>query len=163
MKILFLDHDGVICLPSEFGGRYKKQKRYCRKNGDVETSKMPVEFRFDSFNQKAVSILNEILAETGAEIVVSSDWRFHCTLIEMQGLYSQRGIIKSPIGYTTESAMDNRCEEIEHWLSEHPQAERWVAVDDLDLSELKSFVRCKKIYEGIKQSGIKEKIIKQIL
>lgn len=25
MKVIFLDHDGVICLASEHGGRYKKQ------------------------------------------------------------------------------------------------------------------------------------------
>jgi hypothetical protein len=158
MKVIFLDHDGVICL--QFGSRYKKQKRYCLKNGGVEEAKMPVEFRFDSFDQKAIAVLNEILAETGAEIVVSSDWRFHCTLSEMQELYSQRGIIKQPIGYTTESAASNRCEEIEHWLSEHPEAEKWVAIDDLDLSALKSFAHCKKAFEGIKQSGLKEKIIR---
>ncbi len=160
MKVIFLDHDGVICL--QFGSRHKKQKRYCRENGGVEEAKMPVEFRFDSFDQKAIAVLNEILAETGAEIVISSDWRFYCTLGEMQDLYSQRGIIKLPIAYTTESEMSNRCEEIEHWLSDHPEVEKWVAVDDLDLSKLKSFVRCKKAFEGIKQSGIKEKIIKLI-
>ena len=26
MKVIFLDHDGVICLSTEWGGRYKKQK-----------------------------------------------------------------------------------------------------------------------------------------
>ena len=26
MKIIFLDHDGVICLPSEWGSRYEKMK-----------------------------------------------------------------------------------------------------------------------------------------
>lgn len=158
MKVIFLDHDGVICL--QFGSRHKKQKKYRIKNGDIDASKMPAEFRFDSFDQKAIAVLNEILAETGTEIVVSSDWRFHCSLSEMRDLYSQRGIIKLPIGYTTESAMADRCEEIGHWLSEHPEVEKWVAVDDLDLSELRSFAHCKKAFEGIKQSGIKEKIIR---
>ena len=31
MKVIFLDHDGVICLPSEHGGRYKKQREVGRK------------------------------------------------------------------------------------------------------------------------------------
>ena len=27
MKVIFLDHDGVICLSTEWGGRHKKQKK----------------------------------------------------------------------------------------------------------------------------------------
>jgi hypothetical protein len=56
--------------------------------------------------------------------------------------------------------------EILHWLKEHPEITHWVAVDDLDMSKkdgwgLENFVHCKRPYnEGIKQSGIKEKIIK---
>ena len=56
--------------------------------------------------------------------------------------------------------------EIEHWLKEHPEVTHWVAVDDLDMTKkdgwgLKNFVYCKRPnLEGIKQSGLKEKIIK---
>ena len=34
----------------------------------------PMEYRFDNFNKKAIKVLNEILEETGAELVTSSDW-----------------------------------------------------------------------------------------
>ena len=27
MKVIFLDHDGVICLPQQWGGRHKKRKK----------------------------------------------------------------------------------------------------------------------------------------
>jgi len=27
MKVIFLDHDGVICLSSEWGNRFKKQDK----------------------------------------------------------------------------------------------------------------------------------------
>jgi hypothetical protein len=37
--------------------------------------------------------------------------------------------------------------------------EKWVAIDDLDLSNLKNFVHTKKMNEGIKQNGIKDKLI----
>ncbi len=37
MKVIFLDHDGVICLSSEWGGRYKKQKEW-KKLKDVKLS-----------------------------------------------------------------------------------------------------------------------------
>ena len=41
---------------------------------------IPLEYRFDNFDQKAVKVLNEILEQTDAEIVVSSDWRLHATI-----------------------------------------------------------------------------------
>ena len=65
MKVLFLDHDGVICLSTEWGSRFN--------NGDGLDS------LFDRFNPKAIKVLNQIIEETDCEIVVSSDWRFHCT------------------------------------------------------------------------------------
>ena len=31
MKVIFLDNDGVICLSTEWGGRFKKQQKAGRK------------------------------------------------------------------------------------------------------------------------------------
>lgn len=151
MKVIFLDHDGVVCLASEWGSRHKRGTT------------------FDRLNQKAVKILNEILVETGAEIVVSSDWKLHCTLEEMEDVYKQEGIIKAPIAFTgrynptrmseTWDLERNRQKEIKEFLESHPEITHWVAVDDLKMFELGNFVHCPKSNEGIKQSGIKEKII----
>jgi len=164
MKIIFLDHDGVICLSTEWGSRFKN------KDG--------LDSMFDRFNDKAIKVLNQILDETGAEIVVSSDWRHDTPLEQMQELYKIRGIKKSPIGYT-DSIVDikgleylehNRQIEIRHWLSQHPEVTQWVAIDDLNMSPefckkyesegLTNFVHTPRSKEGIKQTGIKEKIIK---
>ena len=163
--ILFLDHDGVICLSTEWGSRFK--------NGDGLDS------IFDRFNLKAIKVLNQIIDETDCDIVVSSDWRFHCTLERMQELYTLRGIKKAPIDYTDSivaiKGLDylehNRQVEIRDWLSKHPEVTKWVAVDDLNMSVefckkygdsegLTNFVLTPRSNEGIKQSGIKEKIIK---
>ena len=57
-------------------------------------------FGFDDFDKKAIKILNEILEETGAEIVVSSDWRLHANLEELGDYYISQGIIKRPIAVT---------------------------------------------------------------
>ena len=97
MKVIFLDHDGVICLSTEWGSRHKKQKKFGRKmsQGMLE---IPVEVRFDNFNKKAVNILNEILEETGAEIVVSSDWKRWANVEEMGEYYESKGIKKKPAG-----------------------------------------------------------------
>ena len=72
-----------------------------------------------------------------------------------------------------------RSMEINHWLENHPEVTHWVAVDDLNMSVeflskyfldgesdkkpgLTNFVLTPKSSEGIKQNGIKEKIIKYL-
>ena len=49
MKVIFLDHDGVICLMGDWGSRRKKINKYQAEFGDVE---IPVEFRLDDFDKK---------------------------------------------------------------------------------------------------------------
>ena len=49
MKVIFLDHDGVICLATEWGGRFKKQREAGRKLSQSVAS-LPVLSRFDNFN-----------------------------------------------------------------------------------------------------------------
>ena len=183
MKVIFLDHDGVICLSTEWGGRFKKQTRVKRKLSQSIES-LPVDARFDNFNKKAVKILNEILEETGAEIVVSSDWKRWANVEEMGEYYESKGIIKKPIAFTDSILYDDyadfpwhrnwdleqtRSLEIAQYLGQNPNITHWVAIDDLDMSlkkegekewGLKNFVLTPSSNEGIKQTGIKEKIIK---
>ncbi len=61
MKVIFLDHDGVICLSTEWGGRYKKQKKWGELRLSTNPTQIPMEYRFDNFNKKAIKVLNEIL------------------------------------------------------------------------------------------------------
>ncbi len=88
MKVIFLDHDGVICLPEQWGSREKKQQEF-----DPEKSS-PVDVKFDDFDKNAVGVLNEILKETDCEIVVTSDWRHYVTLEEIGEYYEHQGVIK---------------------------------------------------------------------
>ena len=179
MKIIFLDHDGVICLGSEFGSRFKKQNRSVGQT--IADGSIPVIERFDNFNNKAIKVLNEILEETGAEIVVSSDWKKWANLEELGEFYELQGIIKKPIALTPNikdfspdtAALFNwknwferiRILEIKEYLKNN-EVESWAAVDDMNMSltafednGLSNFVHTPRLYEGIKQSGIKEKII----
>ena len=100
MRVIMLDHDGVICLNSNFGSRFTKQKKYRRKLSQSVMT-MPIDARFDNFDKKAIKVLNEILEKTGAEIVVSSDWKVWCSVEEMGDYYEKQGIIKRPIDFTT--------------------------------------------------------------
>ena len=179
MKILFLDHDGVICLSPQWGGRYKKK-------GFDSNPETPMDIRMDSFDVKAVKVLNGIIEKTGCEIVVSSDWKRWGTLEQMQEMYIKRGI-KPPIGLTPSikectihgnnfiwskewDLEQERTIEIKQWLHDHPEVTHWVAVDDLNMGKgeswknwgLDNFVLTPKSYEGIKQCGIKEKILKYL-
>ena len=196
MKVIFLDNDGVICLSSNWGTRHKKQTKWGNRKLSMTSMEIPVEYRFDNFDLKAVKVLNKILETTNAEIVVSSDWRLHANLEELGEYYTSKGIIKKPIAVTDFfkdiypkewSGLRFRAElelersmEIGHWLENHPEVTHWVAVDDLNMSVkflgdrfaskddsnlkpgLTNFVLTPRAWEGIKQSGIKQKIIKYL-
>ena len=188
MKVIFLDHDGVICLSNNWGGRTKKWAKYRSENPDSSKEKKdtPVEYRFDDFDKKAIKILNEILEETGAEIIVSSDWKLHATLEELGDYYESQGIIKRPIALTPNiqhctvhgdlfmwsprwESEQLRTIEIKQYLHDHPEITHWVSIDDLNMGKIgepwkdmwaiDNFVLTPKSNEGIKQSGVKEKII----
>ena len=193
MKVIFLDHDGVICLSSEWGGRHKKQRRAGRKLSQSIES-LPVDARFDNFNKKAIDILNVILEETNAEIVVSSDWKRWASVEEMGEYYESQGIKKKPIAFTKNlgecdvpqnfpwsrqyDLEQSRSLEIKQYLQDHPEITNWVAIDDLNMGipqvheswgeiemdwGLTNFVHTPKSREGIKQMGIKEQILKFLL
>jgi hypothetical protein len=203
MKVIFLDNDGVICLSNNWGGRFKKFKEYQKKNPHIEfvnDKSIPVEYRFDNFDEKAVKVLNEILQETEAEIIVSSDWKKHATLEELGDYYESKGIIKRPIAVTDlfaakatewdkeefipkdfpwwryDQLEQERHFEILRFLKDNEELNitHWVAIDDLNMGKeiytrygdetrdwgLTNFVWTPREDEGIKQSGVKEKVIK---
>jgi hypothetical protein len=193
MKILFLDNDGVICLSSNWGSRIKKQKKLGGEPVFNDKNQLPVEYRFDNFDAKAIKVLNEILKETDAEIVVSSDWRLFATLDELGDYYTSQGIIKKPIGITkrlgeidTPSDFEwnrdwdleqTRCFEIHQYLNDNSDITKWVAIDDLNMGKvgknysmdfehrwgLENFVHTPLSTEGIKQNGISDKILKYLI
>jgi hypothetical protein len=153
----------------------------------MSTLSMPVEYRFDNFDEDAVKVLNEILVETGAEIVVSSDWKNWATVEEMGEYYESKGIIKKPIAFTDSILYDDyddfpwhnkseleqtRSLEIAQYIGQNPVITHWVAIDDLNMSltdvdgtswGLKNFVLTPEDKEGIKQTGIKEKVLEYLL
>jgi hypothetical protein len=171
MKVIFLDNDGVMCLRSEWGGREKKMMKWFHKNPNepkfINNPNIPAHIKMDNFNRGAVDVLNSIIRETDAEIVISSDWKLHCSLQQLRYMFIQYGVIKSPIDKTPNYKSDvfiglgkSRVEEIKMWLNDNKNVTHWVAIDDLNLSELSNFVWTKRSNEGIKQTGIKDKIIK---
>jgi hypothetical protein len=165
MKIIFLDHDGVICLPHNWGSRYKNQ------------------LGFDDLDKSAVKILNEVLNQTNAEIVISSDWRVLSDDIELGYHYSKFKVNKLPYAFTPD-LLNNfpdltkeqlRIMEIQNWLEIHPRITHWVAIDDLflgrkneetgeiiHLNGLSNFVQTNKNL-GLKEKGLKNKILDYLM
>lgn len=151
MKILFLDHQGVIHLEKA-----------------IWSDRKPVLLDFD---QEAVNILNEIIREVDCEIVISSDWKTWVDLPEMQSFYTRQGIIKPPIDYTPATkanSSDNiaylRAREIREWLDSKEDISSWIAVDDLDMREyLSNFVWIEDIERGLKVRSVKDSILNYLL
>jgi hypothetical protein len=135
MSILFLDVDGVL-NDHAFDPEVMCGLIYCEK----------------------VRLLNHILRETGANVVLSSAWRYivyrgECNLMGMEWLFRSHGMLANRlIGITREDTVlirgkfdgnqhwpadGERGQQIKDWLSENrpprPPQHTYVVIDDLDL------------------------------
>jgi len=162
VKVLFLDHYGVLCLSKKPVTRTEL------------SSPTPDEFTdtgitfFSDFDPAAVAALNGILDRTGAEIVISSDWKRETTLSGMCEFYQLQGIEKMPIAYTdwllgADTYHEQRAGEINAWLDQHPETTQWCAVDDLYMGTwLTNFAWAKHPHLGVKDTLVQEQIIKYL-
>lgn len=155
MKVIFLDIDGVLSLSSDI-------------NKKTQVGDFTVPYLW---NVVACKILNDILDATGAEIVLSSDWRIHYTLPKMRKIFDANGLYsRSLIGYTIitkeyqyapsrETMGIARSHEINKWVNLHG-VDNYVAIDDLPLLGLMDgkFIRTLP-EDGLTKDGLSERII----
>ena len=156
---IFLDIDGVLATTRQY---YTNRKKW-HPTYDC--------YRFD---EKCVKVFNQILDQVDATIILSSDWKTHydrSTMNEILKWNEVNGEISAftPSLWGTEfkSAQqleECRAHEILRYVEKH-NVKKWIAIDDLDLSEWipDNFVRTPLESQGIKQSGVKDKILKKIL
>jgi hypothetical protein len=160
-KIIFLDIDGVLATHKQF---MTNRKKFQEKNEWAYEHNVPY-----PFDKKCVEILNEILLETDAEIVLSSDWKLHWDLIRLHEIFHNNGVIKSPRMMTKNNPISfgnlekNRAHEIDLFLKDFNFV-NYVIVDDLNVglylsSKNEKFVLTKDA-QGLKQNNIKNKILK---
>ena len=172
MKKIFLDIDGVIATSKEHwmnAAKFQKKNQWAK---DLNV--------LYPFNKKCVEILNEIIESTKAEIVLTSDWKKFWTLEQMSVIFKENGIIKPPIDqtkigfYYSSNDVKIRVAEIETYLnlhgmitSNHTPIGTWIILDDLPLNwylpeEIKTRFLLTKDSEGLKQCGLKNKIIEKL-
>jgi len=156
-KIIFLDFDGVL-TNNEYSARlYEEGKPNSDKYGEL-------------FDPKAVDLLNRIIDETQANVVVSSSWRY-LGLEKLQELWQERGLHGQVIDMTSLHAVDEfilenglewlengvegnemsspRSMEIEHWLRYRKNTiGNYVILDDLPMPSMLQphFVQVNPVY-----------------
>lgn len=117
-KVIFLDIDGVL----NYTLWYIDDRNPGNLNGQE-----------GDLDPLCIDKINKLCEETGAKIVISSDWRIHYGYkdrLELAGL-------KNIIGHTPITIFDTygtyhftRGEEIQMWLEWHPNINKYVIIDD---------------------------------
>ncbi len=103
------------------------------------------------FDPVAVSLLNKLIEESGAYIVISSTWR-NQGYDEIVATLTKNGI--DPLYLhedwaTPQKLTSRRIHEIKWWLEDHPEVTHYVAIDDesLNIDFVPNAVQCNS-YEG---------------
>ena len=105
MKIVFLDIDGVL---------------------NCKTTPNPRRFPF-IVDAVLLTRLERLLELTGAEVVLTSNWRF-----DPAGMFAARYYGVPFADTVPELPGQPRCEEIYAWLRDRPDVDRFVVIDDED-------------------------------
>jgi HAD domain in Swiss Army Knife RNA repair proteins len=111
-RVIFLDIDGVLA-PIRRWDRYGELDPAC------------------------IQVLNEIVARGGADVVVSSTWRYGKTAAELQVMLQAHGFTGGVVDTTpTDRPGTGRGEEIASWLAGHPVSGYVIIDDHADMGEL---------------------------
>jgi hypothetical protein len=112
-RVIFLDIDGVLA-PIRQWDRY----------GDLEPA--------------CIEVLNEIVSLGGADVVVSSTWRYGKSIAELQEMLDAVGFAGRVVGMTPIAELGTtRSAEITAWLAAH-SVQSYVIIDDhVDLGALR--------------------------
>ena len=165
MKIIFLDIDGVLATDKEF---MTNRTKFRTKYPEMNELKVPY-----PWNKGAVDVFNEILDVTDAEIVLSSDWKLHWNLDELKKIFEWNGVKKHPIAVTNNEYVSinnlemNRAAEIGDYVREYDVV-NYVVIDDLNVGKYMQLTGDEDKYfmtitsEGIKKTGLKDRIIKKL-
>lgn len=153
--VIYLDIDGVLATSHQFGSKKRHEKYNCY-----------------PFDKKCVIVLNKILLKYNPSIVLSSDWKQHYTLKEMNEIFEWNGVKGKIIDvtpnlwkreYSFTLLNKNRADEILSHVKKH-KINNYIVIDDLSMFKWlgDNFIHTPCVNEGIKQSGVGDKIINKL-
>jgi len=154
-KYIFLDIDGVLATTAQY---YTNRKKW---------HPMYDCYRFD---EKCVKIFNDIIEKTNPIIILSSDWKDRYTIAMLNEIFEWNKVNAKVSDITPSSwgvkftslqqLEECRSYEINTYANIN-EITNFVAIDDLNLKLWipENFVHCTRVNEGIKQSGVKDKIL----
>jgi hypothetical protein len=116
MRVLFLDIDGVL------------NSRLLVESVAWEPP-LGTERDLDIIDAYAISLLDHVVHETGAQVVVTSSWRATYGLEALRSLLARRGFSGTVLDMTPQLVGRLRSSEIERWLADH-EVESFAIVDD---------------------------------
>lgn len=146
MKVIFLDIDGVL----------NHEKHYMWLMETDEPTPLQRVHPYSEFNPESCKILNRIIDETNAKIVLSSTWRLD-GIQYMNNIFKHVGIFHKLYGITPSLAHKYdttlcRGKEIDKWLSEHPEVTKYVIIDDdtdMEEHQLPFFIKTDPYKDGL--------------
>jgi len=123
---------------------------------------------WEPFDPDCVRVLNDILAATAADIVVTSDWKHSKNLAEIGDFYEEQGVIVRPMGCTAslrtahDTLHQQRAAEIAHWVDSIPGITSWIAVDDLYM-DLENFAWAQDPCAALTALGLADHMIATLI
>lgn len=158
MKYIFLDFDGVLNSDKYFSSfQYKKEAE------GVEDARVMLIAHWMHLDPEAIGFINQLVEQSGAQVVISSTWRLRYSIDEMNKMLSDRGatfktIAKTPRGNPKKfSQRVMREDEIQEFLDNLSEpADSFVIIDDmLSMGHLyKNFVKT-SFRNGFREEHIK--------
>lgn len=132
MKVIFLDIDGV--LNSDQYMSSESYKLECEQAGITNHLSYDVVSKAHHLHidPNAISLLNNLIANTGAQVILSSTWRLRYNIQEMNALLKMRGALFEILTYTptTRSCRDY---EVKSLLLSIKGIDKFVIFDDLEI------------------------------
>ncbi len=110
------------------------------------------------WNKKCCKLYSDICNELDLKAVVTSTWRVHYKLRELQEIFYSHGIDVEIVGYTDVLGIE-RGEEIQLYLNDNP-CDNFVIIDDnvRDIIDLfpHNTVKVEKSYIGLTEENVKQ-------
>jgi len=113
-KIIFLDFDGVLNTEST-----------------VERITVPPWSGIRGLDNEKVVLVSDLAIETGADVVISSSWRYHFDMPDLKQLLVTRGWKANIIGMTPIKLSLDRQDEIAMWMELNGKPDKFLVLDDL--------------------------------